>query len=468
MLKLLPGTRWTCLLFIAIALVISTGCGKGKEGSKSSTDATTVPYMHPDFRVAIVIRPQQLLSSELLATVTKSLPGDPVKEMVEEMTEGLGLDPNQIDRIVLLANSFAFQGSGASVTEPAFDEEQIEESARDEDAAGVSECEFVQNEEVGIEADEAELFPKQEIFYCATLDLVEGVDTTALAKKFTGSDQTVEHGEHTYYPQTSSERDKPSVCVVSDSTILIAEEDHLKKILATGNAQSPLADELKTIDNTNDLSVVILVGNVVQDMGAEDQLDQLGSMPNPFIPPQVSQSAALAKDINTFTIGVNLKSDTPLQVGVATSNSEVANKLAGSMEELKKMGQEAIGQQDGEGNPIVEAATKAINGLTITNEDSRVGVALKMAPADLQAAVESIAPLLGLLGIGGSDAGFEGGDFPIPEEESNDPESDPEIDPEIDLESELGSEVGSDTDSDAGSADLPSDVTKDKDNGDDN
>ena len=465
MLKFLPGIRWTCFLFMAFALVISTGCGKSKEGSKSSTDATTVPYMHPDFRVAIVIRPQQLLSSELLATVTKSLPGDPVKKMVEEMTEELDLNPNQIDRIVVLANSFAFQGGGASVPEPAFDEEQIEESARDEfEEGGVSECEFVQNEEVGIEADEAELFPKQEIFYCAILDLVEGVDTTALAKKFTGSDQTVKHGEHTYFPQTGSEHDKPSVCVVSDSTILVAEEDHLKKILATGNAQSPLADELKTIDNTNDLSVVILVGNVVQDMGAEDQLDQLGSMPNPFIPPQVSQSAALAKDINTFTIGVNLKSDTPLQVGVATSNSEVANKLAGSMEELKKMGQEAIGQQDGEGNPIVEAATKAINGLTITNEDSRVGVALKMAPADLQAAVESIAPLLGLLGMGGSDAGFEGGDFPIPEEESNDPESDPESDPEIDLESELGS----DTDSDAGSADLPSDVTKDKDNGDDN
>jgi hypothetical protein len=450
MLKLLPGIRWTCFLFMAFALVISAGCGKSKEESKSSTDATTVPYMHPDFRVAIVIRPQQLLSSELLATVTKSLPGDPVKEMVEEMTEELDLDPNQIDRIVLLANSFAFQGGGASVTEPAFDEEQIEDPARDEfEEGGVSECEFVQNEEVGIEADEAELFPKQERFYCAILDLVEGVDTTALAKKFTGSDQTVKHGEHTYYPQTGSEHDKPSVCVVSDSTILVAEEDHLKKILATGNAQSPLTDELKTIDNTNDLSVVILVGNVVQDMGAEDQLNQLGSMPNPFIPPQVSQTAALAKDINAFTVGVNLKSDTPLQVGLATNNSEVADKLAGSMEELKKMGQEAIGQQDGEGNPIVEAATKAINGLTITNQNSRVGVALKMAPADLQAAVESIAPLLGLLGIG-SSSGFEEGDFPIPEEGSNDPESDAE------------------GDTDSTELDLPSDVTKDKDNGDDN
>jgi len=108
---------------------------------------------------------------------------------------------------------------------------------------------------------------------------------------------------------------------------------------------------------------------------------------------------------------VNLKSDTPLQVGLATNNSEVADKLAGSMEELKKMGQEAIGQQDGEGNPIVEAATKAINGLTITNQNSRVGVALKMAPADLQAAVESIAPLLGLLGMGSSSGFDPGGDF---------------------------------------------------------
>ena len=117
------------------------------------------------------------------------------------------------------------------------------------------------------------------------------------------------------------------------------------------------------------------------------------------------------------------------------------------------MGQEAIGQQDGEGNPIVEAATKAINGLTITNQNSRVGVALKMAPADLQAAVESIAPLLGLLSMGSSsDHGFEEGDFSIPEAESNDPESDPE------------------GDTDSTELDLPSDVRKDKDkdNGDDN
>ncbi|MCP3695004.1 MAG: hypothetical protein GY917_22585, partial [Planctomycetaceae bacterium] len=401
------------------------------------------------------------------------------------MTEELGLNPNQIDRIVLLGNSFAatgLLGRGESYEEPSGFEETFPEESLDAEATntepepdGASECEFVQNEGIGIEANEAELFPEQELFICAIVDLVEGVDATALAKEFTGSDQTVKHGEHAYYPQTGSERDKPSVCIVSESTILVATEDHLKKILATGNAQSPLADELKTIDNTNDLSVVILVGKVVQDMGAEDQLDQLGSMPNPFIPPQVSQTAALAKDISAFTIGVNLKSDTPLQVGLATSNGEVADKLAGSMAELKKMGQEAIGQQDGEGNPIVEAATKAINGLTITNQNSRVGVALKMAPADLQAAVESIAPLLGLLSMGSSsDHGFEEGDFSIPEEESSEPVPGFEEprkflrDPESDPESDLGSEVGSDTDSDAGSADLPSDVTKDKDNGDDN
>ncbi|MEC9004136.1 MAG: hypothetical protein VX644_12235 [Planctomycetota bacterium] len=424
MLKLLPGIRWTCFLFMAFTLVISTGCGKGKEGSKSSTDATTVPYMHPDFRAAIVIRPQQLLSSQLLATVTKSLPGDPVKEMVEEMTEELGLDPNQIDRIVLLGNSFAatgLLGRGESYEEASGFDEPLDDKLEPDLGAeatntepepdGTPECGFVQNEGIGIEANEAELFPEQELFICAIVDLVEGVDATALAKEFTGSDQTVKHGDHAYYPQTGSERDKPSVCIVSESTILVATENHLKNILATGNAQSPLADELQTIDDTNDLSVVILVGHVVQDMGAEDQLDQLGSIPNPFIPPQVSETANLVKDINAFTIGVNLKSDTPLQVGLATNNSEVADKLAGSMEELKKMGQEAIGQQDGEGNPIVEAATKAINGLTITNQNSRVGVALKMAPADLQAAVESIAPLLGLLGMGSSSGFDPGGDF---------------------------------------------------------
>ncbi len=296
------------------------------------------------------------------------------------------------------------------------------------------------------------MFPAQKLFICGIIDLVKGVDATALAKEFTGSDQTVKHGEHAYYSQTDG-GGKPSVCVISDSTILVAEEDHLKKILATGNAQSPLADELKTIDNTNDLSLVILLGDVVQDMGIEDTLNEISSMPDLGVPPQVSANAALAKDISAFTISVNLKSDTPLQVVLSTSNGEVAGKLSGSLEEFKKMGREAIEEWDGEGNPIAEAANKAINGLTITNEDSRVGVALKMAPADLQAAVESIAPLLGLFGMGGgSDTKFSEEDFPIPEEGSNDPVSDPD----------------GDTDFDPELLDLPGDVTKEKDGGDDN
>ena len=464
MAKLFSDLRSFVLLLLAVSLVVNTGCGKDSE---SSTDATTVPYMHPDFRAAIVIRPQQLLASDLLATMTKSLPGDPVKEMVEEMTEELGVDPNKVDRIVLLGNSFVAAGllGGGQSAEFSEESEALEsiesapvEAADDtensEGAGDPGECEFQPAASEGtIELRDNEMFPEQELFACGIVDLAKSVDATALAKEFTGSDQTVKHGEHAYYPQTGSERNKPSVCVISDSTILVAKEDHLKKILATGNAESPLADELKTIDNTNDFSLVVLVGDVVQDMGAEDTLNEISSMPVLGVPPQVSANAALAKDISAFTIGVNLKSDTPLQVVLSTNSGEVADKLSGSLEELKKMGQEFIGQQDGEGNPIVEAATKAINGLTITNEDSRVGVALKMAPVDLQAAVESIAPLLGLLGMGGGDAGFDDGDFLIPEEGSNDL---------------LDHPVDGDTDSGTGSADLPSDATKEKASGDDN
>ncbi|MEO2020336.1 MAG: hypothetical protein ABGX05_00815, partial [Pirellulaceae bacterium] len=461
MAKLFSDLRWSCLLLLAVSLLVSIGCGKGKEGSESSKDATTVPYMHPDFRVAIVIRPQQLLTSELVATVTKSLPGDPVNEMVKEMTENTGLDPHKIDRIVLLGNSFVaagLLGGGATrhLSEEAPTVEFIEsapgedtgEGESGEDAGDPGECEFQPAASEGtIELRDDEMFPAQKLFICGIIDLVKGVDATALAKEFTGSDQTVKHGEHAYYSQTDG-GGKPSVCVISDSTILVAEEDHLKKILATGNAQSPLADELKTIDNTNDLSLVILLGDVVQDMGIEDTLNEISSMPDLGVPPQVSANAALAKDISAFTISVNLKSDTPLQVVLSTSNGEVAGKLSGSLEEFKKMGREAIEEWDGEGNPIAEAANKAINGLTITNEDSRVGVALKMAPADLQAAVESIAPLLGLFGMGGgSDTKFSEEDFPIPEEGSNDPVSDPD----------------GDTDFDPELLDLPGDVTKEKD-----
>ena len=427
MMTRFPRLRSIGLASLAILLMISAGCGGNQESENtaSSANATTVAFMHPDFRAAIVIRPQQLLSSELLATVTKAIPGDPVKEIVSEMTEELGLDPNKIDRLVLLSNSFIgdFWGPTGGV-DVGFGEDGDDSPVVEESDPGA--CDLVQGEGIGIEANEEELFPEQSYFICAIVDLVDGVDATGLAKEFTGSETPVTHAKQSYYPQTGPEHDKPSVCVISDSSLLVAEEDQLKKILAIGNAQSPLSEALKQIDNSNDLSLVVLVGNVIEDIGAGEQLDRMGSVPNPFIPPQLSENLSLAKDIRAFTVGVNLKSDTPLQVGMNTSNAEIAGKFAGSLDELKKMGQEMIGQQDGEGNPIIEIATKALNGLTITNEKGRVAVALKMAPADLQAAVETLTPLLSLLGMG-SSSDFDPGTIEVEaapdESESGLPES---------------------------------------------
>ena len=78
MSKRLSPLHWIFLLLLSASLVVTTGCGKDKKGEGAAKAPTTVPYMHPDFRVAVVIRPQQILKAKLVTSVTSKLPMDPL------------------------------------------------------------------------------------------------------------------------------------------------------------------------------------------------------------------------------------------------------------------------------------------------------------------------------------------------------------------------------------------------------
>jgi hypothetical protein len=119
MSKRLSPLHWIFLLLLSASLVVTTGCGKDKKGEGAAKSPTTVPYMHPDFRVALVIQPQQLLKSQVVTSITGKLPGDPVAEMTKEFREETGLELSQIKRVVMLAN--AFMPGGNVATEPDFD-----------------------------------------------------------------------------------------------------------------------------------------------------------------------------------------------------------------------------------------------------------------------------------------------------------------------------------------------------------
>ncbi|HIA17809.1 MAG TPA: hypothetical protein EYN70_00030, partial [Planctomycetaceae bacterium] len=131
MSKRFSTLNWIFLLLLSASLVVTTGCGKGKKGAGTAKSPTTVPYMHPDFRVAVVIRPQQLLKSKLLTSVTGKLPADPIAEMTKELREETGLDLNQIERVVLLSNAFMPEGPKEDAQAFDFESEQIQEGFGD-------------------------------------------------------------------------------------------------------------------------------------------------------------------------------------------------------------------------------------------------------------------------------------------------------------------------------------------------
>ena len=469
MSKRFSTLNWIFLLLLSASLVVTTGCGKDKKGAGTAKSPTTVPYMHPDFRVAVVIQPQQLLKSKLLTSVTDKLPGNPLEEMTKEVREETGLDLNQIERVVMLSNAFLPEGPKES--EPSFDFESdsdapegfgtTEESdpsggeeGRKFDPEGAPEgggtdpgngaslprsaittgtFPVALQEDGGsgvagsINANEAELFPEMKPFFCLVVDVTDGVDLTAIAEKITTSKATAKAGDHTYYPY-SKDDDGPSVCILSKTTILLAEEPHMKKILATGNSESPLSKELANLESTNDISIVALVGDAIRDMGMEDALEQ-GQLPIGGIPPGLAENASMAKDIDAVSVAINLSGETFLQVNMNTSSSEVAGKLTAQLEDTKKKGQESLAAMPSEGNPIAELGNALINGLSINNNQGRVSVALKMSQEDLQKAVDTAMQFAALFGPGpgdfgpetefSPDAGSDGDDFPEPVESIN-------------------------------------------------
>jgi hypothetical protein len=467
MSKRFSTLNWIFLLLLSASLVVTTGCGKGKKGAGTAKSPTTVPYMHPDFRVAVVIQPQQLLKSKLLTSVTGKLPADPIAEMTKELREETGLDLNQIERVVVLSNAFMPSGGLGRETQKEsesfegleldsdFSEGFGEESSDPEGAregvdtdpgngASLQPTRLTgRNFPVALQEDdgsgatgnininEADMFPKMEPFFCVVIDVSDGVDLAAIAEKITKSKATAKAGEHTYYPNKDGD-DQPSVCVVSKTTLLIAEEPHMKKILATGNSESPLSKELANLESTNDISIVALVGDAIRDMGMEDSLEQLSKTPNPFIPAEVTKNAALAKDIQAVSVAINLSGGTFLLVNMNTSSSEVAGKLTAELEDAKKKGQESLAAMPSEGNPIAELGNALINGLSINNNQGRVSVALKMSQEDLQKAVDTAMQFATMFGPGSGDFGPPEADFDFPEpavetDSTDDPVEDPSV-----------------------------------------
>ena len=139
MSKRFATLNWIFLLLLSVSLVVTTGCGKDKKGAGTAKSPTTVPYMHPDFRVALVIQPQQILKAKLVTSVTGKLPGDPVAEMTKEFREETGLELNQIKRVVLLANAFMPEGNVAA-SDPNFDfgEEEGDETTGSDEPEGAT------------------------------------------------------------------------------------------------------------------------------------------------------------------------------------------------------------------------------------------------------------------------------------------------------------------------------------------
>ena len=456
MSKRLSPLHWIFLLLLSASLVVTTGCGKDKNGGGAVKSPTTVPYMHPDFRVAVVIQPQQILKAKLVTSVTSKLPMDPLAEMTKSFRKDTGLELNQIKRVVVLANAFMPEGNIA--TEPDFDFESDSEAfgttdepdpSGGEDASDPEGAPEETGEDPGngaslqrsaittdtfpvalqpnevtgnINANEAELFPEEKPFVCVVVDVVDGVDLTATAEKITASKTTTKAGDHSYYPYTKDDADDgPSGCVLSKTTMLLAEEPHLKKILATGNSESALSKELANLESTNDISVVALVGDAIRDMGLEDALEQ-GRLPIGGIPAELAENASMAKDIDAVSIAINLSSETFLQVNMNISNSETAADLTTELENTKKQGQESLAAMPGEGNPIAELGNALFNGLSINNNERRVSVVLKMSQEDLQKAVDTADAMFGP-GPGDFGPGTEFDEVPADPSELELPES---------------------------------------------
>jgi hypothetical protein len=306
------------------------------EKEPAAKNALDLAYIPGDFTAAVIVHPQRLLKSSLLA-------GLPKEELLAQATALLGIDPRKVERVVLLIEPFP----GGNVA----------------------------------------------FFPAGIVRFNEDVDGKQVLTQALHGAREQKTKDKTYLQSTSPEyaMAKSPVCgYVADSrTVLVAPEPTLQKMLAATGAKSPLLDRLGGVDLDKDV-----VGLFVLDEGegrrngptVRQALGEIAKQGKDGLPPPLAGATTLPDRLLSATVALNLTGDTLLQVDLEAKDAESAT----AVHDLAKAGLDFVKQLYPEfrknfagqlppdaGQPILAVFDDVAAGLSTSKNERRVLLTLK-------------------------------------------------------------------------------------------
>jgi hypothetical protein len=325
-------SRW-CLA----ATLCLVAAGIGLSGAKAA--AVDVKYVSSDFCAAIVVAPQRIAKSPMVAPLLK-------QEQVAAKLQSVGLDPQNIQQLMLL------------ITPPG-------KSPGTPDAPGI------------------------------VIRFAEPVDTKAILTKFRAADKSKGPGEIKDVtiqgkPCWEFQADLKGVAYAPDDrTLMLSDGNVLAKMFLADGAKSPLIDKLNQLDANSDVAVVVALDPLrstittltsVAAMQAPTALAEFLKIPG--LSKMVTLNATLAGE-NLLTAAIEANdADGAVEIEKLLKKAVNLAKLSLAAARLQSAGDNGSEKAKTADDPL-EVAQQAIDGITILRAESLLTITMKK-PAGLE------------------------------------------------------------------------------------
>jgi prepilin-type processing-associated H-X9-DG protein len=351
-------------VFGSVSLIGLAGCGSSKQetsGPESSPHAANadaspaaasgkpleVSYVTPDFFAALVIHPQRIVKSPLVAPLLKD-------EMVAGQIRRLGIEPAEIEEaMVLMPVPTKNKPSGK----------------------GESPCFVVR--------------------------FAHAVDAKSLLAKLQGmvtEGEAAGLGETTCAGKKCYQFASAPWCIAhvpDDRTILLGTDLNMTKILSAGEASGPLAGRLRQADADTDAIFAMALESVRDYVNDGTKESKRGA------PPAMVPFLDIPRMLKGATFMLDLTGDTLLTVVLEANDAPAAAKVEQLVKDGQNMGGEQLASMRKEMPPatkqavapIFDLGSQVLSGLSVTQSKSEVKITVKR-PAGMAEAVPKLAAMM--------------------------------------------------------------------------
>lgn len=242
----------------------------------------------------------------------------------------------------------------------------------------------------------------------------EPIDIESVTSKLVDV-QTNQLADKTYYSSPAS----PIELFLDGKTLVVAPGGQLQSLLSTAEVETPLIDKLKSTSFDSTITVVALLEEVKEMIGA------MGEQAAQDLPPMAASFLPMAEMLDTVVLRIDLSSDNLLNADFVASEDKVqqVEQMVGGLVGTGKMMYQMQRKGLSEGMPpelqqmvipLLDQVMSGMNVVTLDNEVSftlkrpasldehmpQLGEMLGMALADARAAAESVRQLNTLRQIG--------------------------------------------------------------------